>query len=146
MPWGELTVKLTKLQSPSLTWVPSKALGGSLATPFTWSYGFKKFAKLKHFNHIWLSIIEVCQAVNYYEYYVIFMDLVMFVVFVSFFKFVFLCFFLFLNNYSLSYLILYSFSQRGLQKLYKLQAPQNLDPPLIISLRSCDFGKNGCST
>ena len=68
----------------------------------------------------------------------------MFVVFVNFFKFVFLWFFLFLNNYSLSYLILYSFSQRGLQKLYKFQAPQNLDPPLIMSLGSCDFRKNGC--
>lgn len=31
MPWGGLTVKLTKLQSHSLAWVPSKVLGGSLA-------------------------------------------------------------------------------------------------------------------
>jgi hypothetical protein len=39
---------------------------------------------------------------------------------------------------------LYSFSQRGLQTLYKPQAPQNLDSPLIMSLSSCDFRKNGC--
>jgi len=58
MPWGGLTVKLTKLQRPPLAWVPSKTLGGSLAMS---SYGhmfFKKIAKL-YFNHIWLSTIEV---------------------------------------------------------------------------------------
>jgi len=37
-----------------------------------------------------------------------------------------------LNKYSPLYSILYSFSQRGPQKLYKLKAPQNLHLPVYI--------------
>ena len=124
---------------------PFQGPGRITSNAFTRSYIYiKKKKNLSHFDHIWSSIIEEVRQLII-KNIVIFLDLMMFVVSVSFFKFVFFYFFsLEINKYSLSYLILYSFSQKGLQKLYKLQAPQNFDPPLIMSLSSCDFRKNGC--
>jgi hypothetical protein len=38
---------------------------------------------------------------------------------------------------NLVFVIFVFFSQRGSQKLCKLQVPQNLDPPLVDSVRIC---------
>jgi len=59
----------------------------------------------------------------------------MFVVFVSLILnlYFFAIPFLILNKYLLSYPILYSSYKRANKKLYKLQALQNLDPPLVYS-------------
>jgi hypothetical protein len=60
---GGFTMKLMKLQSPSLALAPSKALARALLICVTLSYVFEKFSKVRYLKHNRLSIMEICQAV-----------------------------------------------------------------------------------
>ena len=81
--------------------------------------------------------IQVCHAVHYWKY-VICLDFMVFLVFVSFFKDVICCDFSFSRNIHLCTLFCILFLKEGPKKLYLLQAPQNLDPPLRQCIRAQD--------
>ena len=63
---GGFTVQLMKLKLPGHLTGPGSFQGPGRVpgNVFTFPYLVDKCTKVRHFNHNWLRIIEVCQAVS----------------------------------------------------------------------------------